>query len=59
MNIFLYTNVAHDECNLLMIIGTMNVNVICVAKVISMGMHGRVGSMGCKLYIAHEDPRKF
>ena len=47
MNIFLYTNVAHDECNLLMIIGTMNVNVICVAKVASMGMIVSVGSMGC------------
>ena len=36
----------------------MNVNVICVAKVVSTRMLGRVGSMGCLHYIAQVDLRK-
>ena len=47
MNISIYINVAHDLCNSLIIIGIMNVNVIFLDKVVSVGMLGRLGSIGC------------
>ena len=34
----------------------MNINVIYVVKVVSMGMLGTVGSMECYLYIAQVEP---